>query len=450
MTWLTTLARRWGSRPVSAISAPSRRFRPAVESLEGRTVPTVIVPGETGGISGVVYADCDRDGTLDGDEAGIEGVTVALTGDTGLTLMATTDASGAYSFGNLPTGLYTITESQPAGFAQGTNTVGNRGGVIDGDMIVGIAIAGSAATGYNFGESVTPDALAVVLTKTVDKARYAPGETITYTYTVTNDSRVPLTNVVVTDDTATPGSPSDDFTVATVESLAPGETLTVTATRIAPAPAAGTDRLTLTNEATVVGTACGVPATARASATVTVVAPPTPGTPLVSGDTATIGFWQNKNGQALIKAVNGGPTATALATWLATNFPNLFGANAGSNDLTGKTNADVAALFVQLFKVRGMKTDAQILGTALAVYVTDSDLAGTAATKYGFNVSASGAGAKTYNVGSLGTAIGLSNNMSYTVFELLRQADIQKGLGTFDANAFNSIFDAINNLGDRL
>jgi hypothetical protein len=126
----------------------------------------------------------------------------------------------------------------------------------------------------------------------------------------------------------------------------------------------------------------------------------------------------------------------------------LYGANAGANNLTGKNNSAVAALFLQFFGVKGQKTDAQILGAALASYVTDSDLAGTVAAKYGFNVSSSGTGDKTYNVGSNGAAIGLLNNTSYTVLELLQQANLMKKNGTFNANAFNSIFDGINSSGD--
>ena len=43
------------------------------------------------------------------------------------------------------------------------------------------------------------------------------------------------------------------------------------------------------------------------------------------GQTAGIGFWNNKNGQALIKALNGGPTSTQLGDWLAATFPHLLG-----------------------------------------------------------------------------------------------------------------------------
>src|SRR5262249_55198779 len=52
-----------------------------------------------------------------------------------------------------------------------------------------------------------------------------------------------------------------------------------------------------------------------------------------SGQTASIGFWQNKNGQNLIKSLNGAPNATQLGNWLAATFPNLYGAGAGPNNL---------------------------------------------------------------------------------------------------------------------
>ncbi len=173
-----------------------------------------------------------------------------------------------------------------------------------------------------------------------------------------------------------------------------------------------------------------------------------PSTPLGRGDTATIGFWHNKNGQALINCVNGGSTATALATWLATNFPNLYGATS-SNNLTGKTNADVAALFLSFFGVSGPKTYAQILAGALAAYVTDSTLAGgTCAAPYGFNISTTGTGAKTFNTGTNGTAIGLLNNTNYTIDQLLAAANAAVPLSPAAFNALNNIFDGINQGGD--
>ena len=174
---------------------------------------------------------------------------------------------------------------------------------------------------------------------------------------------------------------------------------------------------------------------------------PPPGT-LTHGDTATIGFWHNNNGQTLILSINGGSTKTNLATWLATKFPYLYGANAGANNLSGKTNVDVAALFMKFFNVTGAKVDAQVMAGALATYVTTQSLAGTVAYGYGFTVSTSGAGAKTYPVGSYGTLLGLTNNHLYSVMALLQQANLQKQNGTFNSNAFNVIFDGINSAGD--
>ena len=65
-------------------------------------------------------------------------------------------------------------------------------------------------------------------------------------------------------------------------------------------------------------------------------------------------------------------------------FPNMYGANAGSHNLAGKTNAQIASYFTQLFNVSGMKIDAQALAVSLAIYVTNTNLAGNVAAQYGF------------------------------------------------------------------
>jgi len=170
---------------------------------------------------------------------------------------------------------------------------------------------------------------------------------------------------------------------------------------------------------------------------------------LVPGDTADKGFWANKNGQALIKSLNGGSASTQLANWLAENFPYLYGSHAGLNNLIGRANLAVASLALKLASLKGSKSDAHILATALSVYVTDSDLAGTATGKYGFNVSATGTAAKIYNVNTDGAAIGLANNTSHSVLALLQQANLQKQLGTFNAWTFNAVFTGIQEAGDK-
>lgn len=144
------------------------------------------------------------------------------------------------------------------------------------------------------------------------------------------------------------------------------------------------------------------------------------GQEVASGDTATIGFWQNKHGQELI--IQGG---AALAGWLTSNFGNVFG-NAFS-DGSGDDGAEVASFFKnELFKQKGKKSasgpakvDAQFMGVALATYFTSSNLAGNVAASYGFHVTATGIGTKVVNVGSHGAAFGVSDGTDLTIMQLL-------------------------------
>jgi hypothetical protein len=186
------------------------------------------------------------------------------------------------------------------------------------------------------------------------------------------------------------------------------------------------------------------------------------GNPVQSGDFATIGFWHNNNGQALIDQLNGGGstgTATNLGTWLATNFPHLYGAdvdpsNPYEQNLNGATNAVVASFYLNsLFDAHGLyKTYAQVMAVALASYATSSTLAGgTYAQPYGFNVSAGGTGTDIYNVGSDGSALGLPNNSNQSVLDILAAADALAASTTnFNSKLsnINDIFSGINQTGD--
>jgi hypothetical protein len=138
---------------------------------------------------------------------------------------------------------------------------------------------------------------------------------------------------------------------------------------------------------------------------------------VVKGLTGDIVFWNGSSGQALINSFNGGSTATSLSAWLAATLPNLHGAGAGSNDLSGMSNAQVATYFQTLFNLGGNQAQAQVLATALNVYATNTSLGGSAAAAYGFTVSATGLGAYSYNLGKDGAALGVSNNTSGRVFE---------------------------------
>ena len=295
-------------------------------------------PSVPGSLSGLVFEDFNNDGQVDFGERGIHGVAVPLTGtdDLGNTinLSQSTDADGAYLFLNLRPGNYRVTETQPAGYLQGIDSVGTAGGSLattDQFLIpLGLGVNG---LNYNFGEQ----------------------------------------------------------------------------------PAATG--------------------------------------PVQHGQTAGIGFWNNKNGQALIKSLNGG-VGTELADWLAATLPNMFGIHAGSNNLTHKSNAYVANLFQQDFLLKGVKLDAQVLATALSVYATNATLDSTRiAAQYGFTVSGDGVGTAGINVGSNGAAFGVANNTVLTVMDLLLATDAQSvngvlyGGNTAKRNLANDLYSAINQAG---
>jgi len=124
-----------------------------------------------------------------------------------------------------------------------------------------------------------------------------------------------------------------------------------------------------------------------------------------------------------------------------------------SNNLTGKTNAQVAAIYLTLFALTGPKLDAEVLATALNVYATTSSLVGNAGTTYGFTVSATGLGARSYNVGSSGAAFGVANNTTLNVYQTLKRANQQAVNGVlYNSNTTLrqlaiDVFDSINLAG---
>jgi hypothetical protein len=165
-----------------------------------------------------------------------------------------------------------------------------------------------------------------------------------------------------------------------------------------------------------------------------------------SGQSAATSFWINSStGQTLINSLNGGSSATKLGNWLATISPNLFGSQAG------QTNSQIASYMKTLNNGNSnQKAVAQVLGVALAAYVTDSSLAGNTAAAYGFTVSTYGTGVNTDNVGSNGSALGLSNNTYYSIVTLLAAIDSDSSNGSIDSSqvsAASTICTAINKAG---
>jgi hypothetical protein len=175
--------------------------------------------------------------------------------------------------------------------------------------------------------------------------------------------------------------------------------------------------------------------------------------PVQAGQTASVAFWKNNKGQALILALNGGPTSTQLGNWLAATLPNIYGSGAGGNNLAGMSNADIAALF-QLDVKNKRRIDAQVLATSLSVYATNATLDPTmVAAQYGFTVSGDGVGTATVNVGSNGAAFGVANNTTMTVMDLLLATNAQavngvlyNGDTTLLAEAY-AVYRALNAAG---
>jgi uncharacterized repeat protein (TIGR01451 family) len=172
--------------------------------------------------------------------------------------------------------------------------------------------------------------------------------------------------------------------------------------------------------------------------------------PVAAGDFALGGFWGSGPGQNLIKLLNGSASATSLALWLATTFPNLYGAGAGAHSLVNAngtyfTNTQVAGA---CGKFAG--GDQQVLAAALSVYATSTNLAGINihSTDSHFNTSPAGSGMDTYNVGTNGAAFGVANNTTWTVMQLLVNLNASTSLGAAVSAGANTVFTGINTTGN--
>lgn len=166
--------------------------------------------------------------------------------------------------------------------------------------------------------------------------------------------------------------------------------------------------------------------------------------------TASLCFWIQQKGQNLIESFNGGHASKALATWLATTFPNLYGIRGGAYNLNGKTNDDVAKLIKKLAKSAGRNVEAQVLTTALNIYATTRSLGGDLARSYHFLVSDTGLGAAGQNVRRHGSAFGVDNNTVLNVYQLMRAMDEHASGGVIYREQNNlrfhsfAVFNALN------
>jgi uncharacterized repeat protein (TIGR01451 family) len=327
----------------------------------------------------------------------------------------TTAAAGILSITNL-VGNDNLTLSGNATLASanaGTQTISSFAGM----MLGGAAKNNYTLTGASGSVTITPATVSVTTAK-INATAGAPfsGTLATITNNVDPLGKDDYTAVIAW----------GDGTTSTGTITGSGSTLAITGSHTIADPVNETVQVTISNKQ-------GNTKTATISDTATVTSL---GKNVTTGLTGGIGFWNNMNGQALIDSFNGGKNATALATWLATTFPNLYGANAGSNNLTGETNAQVAAYFQSLFKMGGTQVQAQVLAVALNIYATTSSLGGNVGASYGFTVTAWGLGAYSFNVGSDGAAFGVPNNSTRNVLELLLAVNNQAKNGVlYNGNA---------------
>src|SRR5207245_1055633 len=171
--------------------------------------------GELGGtVSGSVFVDLNNDGLRQGGESGIGSVTLTLTGTdttgTAVNVTTTTAADGSYSFTGVRASNasgYTITETQPAGYADGLDA--KNGVVIAGsnttDVISAVVLAaGATAANNTFGELGGTVSGSVFVDLNNDGLRQA-GEsgigsvTITLTGTDTTGAAVSLSTTTAAD-----------------------------------------------------------------------------------------------------------------------------------------------------------------------------------------------------------------------------------------------------------
>jgi uncharacterized repeat protein (TIGR01451 family) len=141
-------------------------------------------------ITGRVFLDLDGNGVLGAGEPGIANVTVRVTSSTGITQLVTTDATGAWS-AVVPAGATTllVDETDPDMPLDAILTTANNPQGVT-------AEANSTVAPPNVGYRLPP----LTIAKTSSAGGTAlPGQTITYTVSVTNNTAVTQTGITLTD-----------------------------------------------------------------------------------------------------------------------------------------------------------------------------------------------------------------------------------------------------------
>jgi|GEM_PF-3544800 len=133
-------------------TTPATREIPVVLDFGHQAVSGLLFGNRAvvGSISGTKFNDANGNGARDTGESGVSGVTIQLRNSAGQLSTATTDASGNFSFTNLPAGAYVLSEVVPAGSVQ---TLPGGGAAINITLT-----PGQNATGFLFGNQAAAPA----------------------------------------------------------------------------------------------------------------------------------------------------------------------------------------------------------------------------------------------------------------------------------------------------
>jgi hypothetical protein len=171
---------------------------------------------------------------------------------------------------------------------------------------------------------------------------------------------------------------------------------------------------------------------------------------VVPGDFAQPGFWTKPTGQGLINALNGSSSATGLAHWMVTNFPNLYGSGAGNHALISGSNYFTNSQVVTAYQQKFGGADQHTLAAAISIYATSTTLSGINLQSLdgNFNSSVNGSGGDYYNVAGNGAAFGLPNNSWATVLQLLQDLNANTSPGGPLGPGVDPVFNGIDTTGN--
>ncbi|HAX77735.1 MAG TPA: hypothetical protein DCY88_18330, partial [Cyanobacteria bacterium UBA11372] len=193
---------------------------PIVTLAPGENNPTIDAGiYKTATLGDKVWEDSNANGIQDAGEAGISGVTVELykcvnNAPSGAVLATTlTNANGNYSFTGLIPGDYIVKFITPNGYVQTTANVGADGSDSDAGTggLTGCYTLVSGQTDNTVDAGFYTPTPGIKILKDANQTFVGPNTPVTYTYSVSNTGGLPLGNINVTDDNATPDFTDDDF-----------------------------------------------------------------------------------------------------------------------------------------------------------------------------------------------------------------------------------------------